>query len=537
MNGRVRRFVCITLLLALTLLPGCGRREATVSGFVIGEDWQYQYMDEFPQNQKLAEDEDGAVYFMSGSYLFRYDPANGTTLPLCNRPNCLHNAETDADRRESCHAYLPLASSVEKSGGGVAYCRGEIIVYYPEKGTTDGAVRVDAITRDGGARRMVRRLTNAPESFAVHRGRIYFSYFYYDEEGQNHTEVGSFDLSGGGVEVIYEAPLQAHSGPILLFPIGNAVYFAFFGNLQEGETSRSFLFRYDIHEKTSREVALPEMDVLGYISNIAGLKDRILVDALYPPESEGGKVRHVLYALDTLGNFPELFAEDVPSRFYSDGERVYLSESASKEAEWVANLELSDVTQETINSNTSTSEMQPEGERMYTEGEALAEGGSHAEGEVHAEGETYTEDETFIDEEKFTEKETAEKGKDGFSSREDTTCQVTILDEKGKKVGTFLEERQATSSGMPYYDICVGVGTYGYLLQQISAYGGSVLYRVDKSLLEGLQGGHLPMEKVSEIFLSPADQEMIGNTQGTLKVIPGYIYEKGQIGPSGDALE
>ena len=435
MNRRVRRFVCITLLLAMALLSGCGGREVTVPGFVIGEDWQYQYMDEFPQNQKLAEDEDGAVYFMSGSYLFRYDPANGTTLPLCNRPNCLHNAETDADRRESCHAYLPLASSVEKSGGGVGYCRGEIIVYYPEKGTKEGAVRVDAITRDGGARRMVRHLANAPESFAVHRGKAYFSYFYYDEEGQNHTEVGSFSLSGGGVEVIYEAPLQAHSGPILLFPIGNSVYFTFSGNLQEGETSRSFLFRYDLQEKTSREVALPEMDVPGYISNIAGLKDRILVDASYPPVSEGGKVRHVLYALDTLGNSPELFAEDVPSRFYSDGERVYLSESASKEAEWVANLESSGALQEATNSNTSASKTQS-----------------------------------------------------GGASSEDTACQVTILDEKGEKVGTFQEERQATSSGMPYYDICLGTGNYGYLLQQISAYGGSVLYRVDKSLLEGLQG-------------------------------------------------
>ena len=494
MDKKIRISAVAAMLFFLAMLARCGGKETVSPGFVRGEDWQYPYMDEFPQNQKLAEDEDGAVYFMSGSYIFKHDPATKTTLPLCNRPNCLHNQETDARRREECHAFLPLGNLVEKTGGGVAYCKGEVLAYYSEMGSKSEGIRVDAISRDGGSRRVVQRLPYAPESFAVHRGKVYFSYGYFDEEGHGHTEVGSFGLFGGGIDVLYNMPVDAHTGPILLFPVGNAVYYTFYGKLgeEEGE-SRSFLFRYDILKKENREIRLTETEKYGYISGIVGLKERVLVDAALTPASKEGGPRHVLFALDSSGNSQGLFAEDVPGRFYSDGERLYLSESGTKEAEWVSRL-------------TSLGELREE--------VGLKDGKKDAE--EKAEG---------YEPESASEEEI------------DHECKVMIMDPSGRAVGSFTEEMRMTAGGMPYYDICFGVGNYGYLLQQISAFGGSVLYRVDKAKMKDLQGGLLPMEKVSEIFLSPADQDMIGDAQMDIKTIPGYIYENRQLHAGKDKAE
>lgn len=446
-KGNTRKALLYGILCSLFLLiqTGCGRKASDSNAFVVGEDWQYQYVDEFPQNQKLAEDEDGSVYFMSGCYVFRHDPSNGATLPLCNRPNCLHQAENDPERREDCHAFLPLSGPVEKSGGGIAYCKGEVIVYYAEEDTEGHLTRVDAITRDGGARRTVRHLAYLPEDFAVHRGRAYYSYSYYDEEGGQHMEVASFGLFGGKEEVLYEASGDAGRDPILLFPVGNALYFTCSGRMA-GTLGCAHLFQCALSGGEVKEVELPDGENLAFISGVAGLFDKVLVDALYNPEG-----RHLLYALDSEGGHPALFAQDIPSRFYSDGERVYMSDSAGLEGEWAAAL--------------------------------AASGGA--------------EDPAM-----------AEEAPPALEN-----CKVTVLDADGKPLGSFAEALQKTAGGMPYYDLCFGVGDYAYLLQQVSAYGGTVLFRLDKSEISTANGGLLPLEKVSEIPLSPADLEMQARSQ------------------------
>ena len=152
----------------------------------------------------VAESEDG-LYLLRGSFLYFYDYASGLCLPLCSRPNCLHDAETDTARRAQCGAYLEggQETSVFWQSGRLYALTSEI-----GSGGNKTVTRLLELRPDGSQRRMLYSFegdkpVTGPE-VCVHRGWIYLCRTRFDEKMRAISELTRVSLTDGAADTLYE---------------------------------------------------------------------------------------------------------------------------------------------------------------------------------------------------------------------------------------------------------------------------------------------------------------------------------------------
>lgn len=78
---------------------------SSVDSFVEETDYQYQYVYGGSMGGYIARAKD-TMYFKIGSYIYQMDEQTEILMPLCNKPNCLHDKETNDERIEECYAYF-----------------------------------------------------------------------------------------------------------------------------------------------------------------------------------------------------------------------------------------------------------------------------------------------------------------------------------------------------------------------------------------------------------------------------------------------
>ena len=108
-RGTMSRRICL-LIVTLCMLTGCiscqSRNGAvTDNAYHAGTDSQF-----FQQSFSLApsgiqETEDGCV-FVHQQFVYRFDIKQKKITPLCSKINCLHDEETDDEKKKNCNAYL-----------------------------------------------------------------------------------------------------------------------------------------------------------------------------------------------------------------------------------------------------------------------------------------------------------------------------------------------------------------------------------------------------------------------------------------------
>ena len=225
------------------LLVSCGKSAPTENTYLQDTDYAYMY-----DGAAMAESPDG-YYYRTSDFIYYIDKQTMTAVPLCDKPDCLHEKETDPEKVTDCNACLLRASG----DTFLAYIDGYLYVagvqtssnLMNEAETTNILVRM---TPDGRERKTVLQFPRTAMHYLIHRG-----YFYYTDAsyGENDSgELGSVygvyrvPLKGGKTETVYENNLP--NGVLdRMTAYGNYVYYEHRPNT-DGVYSIEYYW-YDIH--------------------------------------------------------------------------------------------------------------------------------------------------------------------------------------------------------------------------------------------------------------------------------------------------
>jgi hypothetical protein len=153
----------------LSLLCGCSGTHIVYSdSYVYGQDSQYSFRRS--DTGGMAETTEGYYLVAGPAMLYYYDKANKKTIPVCNKPNCLHADEPDLAKIAKCNAFL---------GGGPLFLKyyENAIYYILDDFTPDGLVvyTLNKISLDGTKHQRISILKDYPQDLQIHRGYLYYS--------------------------------------------------------------------------------------------------------------------------------------------------------------------------------------------------------------------------------------------------------------------------------------------------------------------------------------------------------------------------
>jgi len=173
--------------------------------------------------QRIAETELG-YYTLANCYLLFTDGQTMETVPVCAKPNCLHEQEPNEDKRKECNAYFHTTST----SGSICNYNGNLYVWHHlEYGSalipTNAGRNVNnfwaltQISPDGVQRKTIRVIENRyPGDVCFHRGRFFYTSYEVDELGNMSAGLWSCSLSEPNAEAscIYQADKLSTGGTI-----------------------------------------------------------------------------------------------------------------------------------------------------------------------------------------------------------------------------------------------------------------------------------------------------------------------------------
>ena len=172
------------LALALMLFASCSAAKTYPTDDVYHQETDSAYFASSSSWFHSIVESGNGYYIRVAQTLLFADRETMEVMPLCSLPGCLHNEETDEAKRELCQAYLPTRSAAKPmffQNGALYVCHVRSLdnkVYTLTKISPDGTERRDVLTfPDMGE----------IESFAVHRGKLYYITISYTEMGESYT--------------------------------------------------------------------------------------------------------------------------------------------------------------------------------------------------------------------------------------------------------------------------------------------------------------------------------------------------------------
>ena len=321
---RNKLLVCI---LAGTMLLLCGCKAKLPDTYVEGEDSQYFQRSGLLKNPSVQQTVEGC-YVLHGEYVYFYDKASGQYTPLCNKPNCLHDRETDPDKKADCNAYLDDMWSAEYPEVCLQLSEPYLYAFYSSDSFGFTLCRLG---KDGSLKEEIWTTQEPVSEFMVHRGYAYLSVGGYipSEEGlKADFQILEMDLTKThniqSEEIFsYQTERLASLGDIAGY--GNYIYF----ELSEGDEHH--LYCYSTENEELKEIEVEALSAVGqYVNNITFFRDKLMligykidmedrVEELYHPTN--------IYMAELDGSNPQMVLEDIPQGYYigSDGKYFYLN--------------------------------------------------------------------------------------------------------------------------------------------------------------------------------------------------------------------
>lgn len=339
MKLKVRGSLLIILLLTIGCISGCDSSNELPDTYIEGSDHQYMRMGEsfWPYFQKGEK----GYYFIWNDFIYFFDEKTEKIVPLCSRVDCLHDAETQQDKRENCNAYAPKSSA-----SGIAWCNGSLYYVFPGDYTRKKDPVLYRIHADGSGKEELYRwkdATFAINQWIVHRDALYYmtQTFSYGTEDIDTTYIAyAMPLSGNErfhSYVMYQSPAEGVDVITLGNPTayGNHVYFVSTGNLDGWsgtdddwmDYSYHKVLEYNILTKETGEISLPGPLPKASIATIHTFwKDKLIFDMWDP--SKGYLYEDTFYIANLDGTEAEIF---MPCKngygLDGDGKYLYLTNS------------------------------------------------------------------------------------------------------------------------------------------------------------------------------------------------------------------
>ena len=189
-------------------LTACGSDQIAVDNqdYNLETDFQSEYCDLTMDSHPIVEVEDG-YYIIVGYYIYYVDKETMEYTPLCNKPNCLHQEETDQTKVMDCNAMVRLNISLHTSlnyyNQHLYIAAVELLI--DENGMPETKYVMDKISLDGGEREIVHEFENPVDTAIVHRGYIYYSSSFSQIGSNEKTGVYRVPIEGGEEELLYSA--------------------------------------------------------------------------------------------------------------------------------------------------------------------------------------------------------------------------------------------------------------------------------------------------------------------------------------------
>ena len=252
--------VGIVLSLLLALLTGCqspGPEQDLGNKFIFGEDNQYYYRMSRILGSPMAESEE-SIYIVKGRYIYSKNKKTGEIIPLCNKPDCMHDdSEFNDNGSSNCNAYVGVAWALDYYHNKLYFMTAFSELYEMDK--------------SGTTRTKLMQLKEDPFAAMLHRGYLYLSFTSSDGLPDEYTEEEKKELSyrvdryridqwDGKPETIYEKK-GAYGQINVMFAYGNQIYMPLAAAPGEYGT-----IVYDILEKT----ASFHPEIRGYAAPVDG---------------------------------------------------------------------------------------------------------------------------------------------------------------------------------------------------------------------------------------------------------------------------
>lgn len=348
MRKKSSLFCMIMLCLSmLTILTSCSKEKKVESSdsYVFGQDYQYMFYNFDTYNFDLIEGEWG-YYLVHSNFIYIIDKQTMKMAPLCNKPNCLHDKETDSNKLLQCNAYLNpgdtfITFQLQYYNGSIYYLN---TIMNVENSTMH--YELYKLSADGSTRDKVLTLTNVKiGAWSIHRGVFYYSTEEFDKKSDcidtsDQTlisKVATYEIELGRAQedetLIYrtDRKVEGMAQPFLI-AYGNHLYIQDFGNdltkvdaFNSGGSETTPLYwriiQYNIKAKETTEISISEDSI---VDDICLFKDKLIYDSWYymQPDNYNGSY----FISDLEGKSASRLPINTRSleSFYSDGQYLYL---------------------------------------------------------------------------------------------------------------------------------------------------------------------------------------------------------------------
>ena len=252
--------VGLVLSLLLALLTSCqspGPEQDLGDKFILGEDNQYYYRMSRILASPMVESEE-SIYIVKDGYIYSKNKKTGEIVPLCNKPDCMHDdSEFNDNGSSNCNAYVGVAWALDYYHNKLYFMTAFSELYEMDK--------------SGTTRTKLMQLKEDPFAAMLHRGYLYLSFTSSDGLPDEYTEEEKKELSyrvdryridqwDGKPETIYEKK-GAYGQINVMFAYGNQIYMPLAAAPGEYGT-----IVYDILEKT----ASFHPEIRGYAAPVDG---------------------------------------------------------------------------------------------------------------------------------------------------------------------------------------------------------------------------------------------------------------------------
>ena len=315
----------VAAVIACVVLGGCfltnPMKGANPEGYDFETDLQYYQLREAIKVTRV-QNCDGGCYLYHNGFVYKADVKSGEITPLCDKANCLHDQETNPEKRSQCNACV-----VDGDAPGVSLMLQKDKLYVcvgPHGGITVGGEKnpfstVMQIAQNGHSKEMLYENMDGEMSLVMaHRGYIYYFVQAFSAGDQGITtklsvQRLSISRKNNEPETVFSVPDGYHDlGYGFLQAYGKYVYFDL--DYTDDSGAHSSLFIYDTE---SGEIT--EHEGLGHPSFYNG--------KLYFKDynsNEGDDFPTEVYRTDLQGENRETVFEDIPQGYYVVGDEQYL---------------------------------------------------------------------------------------------------------------------------------------------------------------------------------------------------------------------
>ena len=300
------------------------------SSYKIGEDYQYPYFSQ--SGVQIAKTEDG-YYCLNNSFIYYIDGKTMKANPICSKAECMHETETEEERRIKCNAYT--------TSNQIQYYKGNLYVQETELLENNKNIEVFyRISSDGSTKEKLFQIKNINLSgWAVHRGYIYFTTAQYipeknevdPGETQTYCRINRIPVDGAKKEeVVYECKEIKYNGEIYVpFLYKEHLYVEVFGTYEDRtaadvEDRKKLCFekmlQYNIEDGTHSYI---EADQESVVSAVNIFRGKLLFYGYHYEYDDKRNCQYYIADLD--GSIrKKIFKTKEPSdRYITDGTYLY----------------------------------------------------------------------------------------------------------------------------------------------------------------------------------------------------------------------